>query len=660
MKSFYVTTPIYYVNAAPHAGHAYTTIAADALKRALRLAGRRAFLLTGTDEHGQNIERVAREQGIPEQELCDRNSARFRAVFDSLDVAYDRFIRTTDDVHKRGVLAIWERVAKATAPDGRSAVYSGTYAGWYCPRCEGFKDEDELVQPDNRCLTHEQPCEWTEEQNLFFRLSAYSDWLKAEIESGRLRIDPEVRRNEVLAVIRDGLKDFSVSRARVKWGIPVPERPDHVLYVWVDALSNYVTALGYADGDALYREFWEQGGVRLHVVGKDIIRFHCLYWPALLKAAELPRPTHVFVQGHITKNGRKVAKSTGNIIDPEALIRDFGLDAVRYFLLREAPYGADWDFTDDAFLKRFNADLANDFGNLVSRALTMVHRYCDGRVPPRVAPGEDRSALVESCLARYEKLEFAGALSEVWAHVARANQAIVAFEPWTAAKDPARRGELDAFLYRLLEDVRLAALLVSPVMPRAATRVLAMLGRDGLASPDELGWGRLEPGTALSPVEPLFPRKEKPAAAGEAAAPAPIEKKKEKKPVSDAKKDAAPATPVAPAAAAEGVAIIGIEDFVKVDLRVGLVKEAQRVPKSDKLLQMQVDLGSEVRQIVAGIAEHYAPEQVVGRRIVVVANLAPRKLRGVESNGMVLAASPKGRAVLLAVDGDVAPGTEVK
>lgn len=654
MKSFYVTTPIYYVNAAPHAGHAYTTIAADALKRALRLAGRRVFLLTGTDEHGQNIERVAREQGIPEQQLCDQNSARFRGVFDRLDVSYDRFIRTTGDLHRRGVLAIWERIAKAVAPDGRSAVYSGTYAGWYCPRCEGFKDEDELSQPDNRCLTHEQPCEWTEEQNLFFRLSAYSDWLKAEIESGRLQIDPEVRRNEVLAVIRDGLKDFSVSRARVKWGIPVPGQPDHVLYVWVDALSNYVTALGYADGDPLYREFWEQGGVRLHIVGKDIIRFHCLYWPALLRAAELPRPTHVFVQGHITKNGRKVAKSTGNIIDPEALIRDFGLDAVRYFLLREAHYGADWDFSDEAFLKRFNADLANDFGNLVSRALTMVHKYCDGKVPPRAPAIEDRSGFVAQCLARYERLEFAGALQDIWAHVSRANQAIVAFEPWTAAKDPARRAELDSFLYGLLEDVRLAAVLVSPVMPRAAARVLAMLGRDGSVSSDDLAWGRLEPGSVLSAVEPLFPRRDK--------------DMKEKTPVSDVKPDATPAPAEAPAvavpaaapAAPEAVAIIGIDDFAKVDLRVGLVKEAQRVPKSDKLLQLQVDLGTEVRQIVAGIAEFYAPEQVVGRRIVVIANLASRKLRGVDSNGMVLAASPEGRAVLLTVDGDVPPGTKVK
>ncbi len=386
-RTLFLTTPIYYVNDVPHVGHAYTTIAADTLTRARRLAGHDVFFLTGTDEHGQNIERIAREKGISEQEHCDRISAAFRALWERYDIRYDRFIRTTEEVHRRGVLKLWERLRAAKTPDGRDAVYLGKYSGWYCPRCEGFKDEEELRQPGNVCPDHERSCEWTEEENFFFRLSAYEGWLRETIESDRLHIRPESRRNEILGVIQQGLKDFSVSRARVKWGIPVPEQPDHVLYVWVDALSNYVTALGFADDAADYRHYWVGGDERLHLIGKDIIRFHCLYWPAMLHAAGVPVPTREFAQGFITRDGRKLSKTTGNVIDPVALVERLGPDAARYFLLREAPYGADWDFTEPAFVTRYNADLANDLGNLVSRALTMVARYCDGKVPARPAGG---------------------------------------------------------------------------------------------------------------------------------------------------------------------------------------------------------------------------------------------------------------------------------
>ena len=380
-RTLVLTTPIYYVNDVPHVGHAYTTIAADTLTRARRLAGHDVFFLTGTDEHGQNIERIAREKGISEQEHCDRISAAFRALWERYDIRYDRFIRTTEDVHRRGVLKLWERLRAAKTPDGRDAVYLGKYSGWYCPRCEGFKDEEELRQPGNVCPDHERPCEWTEEENFFFRLSAYEGWLRETIESDRLHIRPESRRNEILGVIKQGLKDFSVSRARVKWGIPVPEQPDHVLYVWVDALSNYVTALGYADDGRAVPPLLGGGDERLHLMGKDIIRFHCLYWPAILHAASVPVPTREFAQGFITRDGRKLSKTTGNVIDPVALVERLGPDAARYFLLREAPYGADWDFTEPAFVTRYNADLANDLGNLVSRALTMAARYCDGKVP---------------------------------------------------------------------------------------------------------------------------------------------------------------------------------------------------------------------------------------------------------------------------------------
>jgi methionyl-tRNA synthetase len=655
-RTYIVTTPIYYVNDVAHVGHAYTTIAADALTRARRLAGHDVFFLTGTDEHGQNIERIARERGIPEQQHCDEIAGTFRRLWEQLDIRYDRFIRTTEDEHRRGVLKLWARLREAKTPDGKDAVYQGLYSGWYCPRCEGFKDEEDLRPPDNVCPDHELPCEWTEEQNFFFRLSAYEEWLRDEIASDRLLIRPESRKNEILGVIRQGLKDFSVSRARVKWGIPVPEEPDHVLYVWIDALSNYITALGFADDGENYRRYWEKADERLHVIGKDIIRFHCLYWPAVLHAAGLPVPSREFAQGFITKDGRKLSKTTGNVIDPVALAERLGPDAARYFLLREAAFGADWDFTDAAFVGRYNADLANDLGNLVSRALTMVSKYCDGKVPPRPGPPRpsDRgleeelqddapvawpyeTGLRNRVLGRYEAIDYSGALAEVWSWISRLNQRIVAVEPWKLAKEPDRREELFGFLYRLLEGVRLVAVLSAPVMPRAVGRIFAMLGLD--ESEPELGdlaWGRLEPGTALGPVTPLFPR---------------IDKDRKETPV-----------PETPPAAPKGETDdrVDIADFARLDLRAAKITAAEKVEGSKKLVKLQVDLGSESRQVVAGIAQTHTPEDLVGKTVVLVANLKPAKLMGVESNGMVLAGSVGGNAVLCTFEGEVAPGTRVK
>jgi methionyl-tRNA synthetase len=661
-RTLLLTTPIYYVNDVPHVGHAYTTIAADTLTRARRLAGHDVFFLTGTDEHGQNIERIAREKGISEQEHCDLVSAAFRALWERYNIRYDRFIRTTEEIHRRGVLKLWERLRAAKTPDGRDAVYVGKYSGWYCPRCEGFKDEEELRQPGNVCPDHERPCEWTEEENYFFRLSAYEGWLRETIESERLLIRPESRKNEILGVIRQGLKDFSVSRARVRWGIPVPERPDHVLYVWVDALSNYVTALGFADDAEPYRRYWAGGDERLHLLGKDIIRFHCLYWPAILHAAGVPEPTREFAQGFITRDGRKLSKTTGNVIDPIALVERLGPDAARYFLLREAPYGADWDFTDAALVGRYNADLANDLGNLVSRALTMAARYCGGKVPPGPAgPAADEAfegilerdgapgstgSLRGGVLERYEQIDFAGALGELWSWVSQLNQRIVAVEPWSLAKDPARREEMEGFLYRLLESVRLVAVLASPVMPRAAGRIFGMLGLgDREPGPSDLAWGLLKPGTPLGSIAPLFPR---------------VDKTKEDKetPVSETTPPAPPKPE--PAAPAPGGDRIDVSDFAKVELRAAKVTAAEKVSGSKKLIKLQVDLGTELRQVVAGIAETYAPEGLVGKTVVVVTNLKPAKLMGVESNGMVLAGSIDGKAVLCTFDAEVAPGTKVK
>ena len=675
-RTLYATTPIYYVNDVAHVGHAYTTIAVDALTRSRRLAGHDAFMLTGTDEHGQNIERIARERGISEQQHCDEIAAKFRELWARYDIRYDRFIRTTDEIHKRGVLRLWEKLRAAMTPDGQDAVFTGTYAGWYCPRCEAYKDEDELRQPGNLCLDHERPCEWLEEQNLFFRLSAYEGWLRQRIESDQLRIRPESRRNEVLGVIRQGLKDFSISRARVKWGIAVPEQPDHVLYVWVDALSNYLTALGFADDAPDYRHYWAGADERLHVIGKDIIRFHCLYWPAILYAAGVPVPTREFGQGFITRDGRRLSKSTGNIIDPVALVERLGPDAARYFLLREAAYGADWDFTDAAFVARYNADLANDLGNLVSRALTMVARYCDGKVPQRWQAPHSKSpkavdftetfatsvnapnaGLADKVLSHYEELAFSEALGEIWSWIGQLNQAIVQVEPWSLAKDSARKAELDGFLYRLLEAVRLVAVLSAPVIPRAAARVFAMLGL-GEREPvtDDLAWGRLEPGTSLGAIAPLFPRVDKTQDSKENA-------------VSEIKPPAAgaPTTPASAGATSSAVSQttaagerIDIAEFAKVELRAARITAAEKIAGSKKLVKLQVDLGGETRQVVAGIAESYEPEALVGKSIVLVANLKPAKLMGVESNGMVLAGSEDGKAVLCTFDAAVAPGTKVK
>ncbi|MGE0454309.1 MAG: methionine--tRNA ligase [Vicinamibacteria bacterium] len=670
----YHTTPIYYVNDVPHPGHAYSTLATDALTRARRLMGQEVFFLTGTDEHGQNIERIAREKGLDAQAYCDRIAEVFKALWQRLEIRYDGFIRTTDELHTRGVLRFWQRLREARTLSGESAIYSGKYAGWYCPRCEGFKTEAELRQPDNVCPDHERPCEWTEEENFFFRLSGFEGWLRDEIGSGRLLIEPAGRRNEVLAVVEQGLQDFSVSRARVKWGIPVPEDPSHVFYVWMDALANYITALDYAGDGPAYRRYWEGAArdgesaappiERLHLVGKEIIRFHCLYWPAMLKAAGLPVPTRVFAHGHLTKNGKRLSKTTGNTIDPNALLDWLGVDAFRYFFLREGSFSQDWDFTESAYVGRYNADLANDFGNLVSRALTMAAKYCDGKLPPRPAAGafaadetlrrlEDPATLAEfqsGVFRRYEALDFGGALAEIWTIVSQLNQRIVEFSPWTVAKDEGRRAELDAFLYRLLEAVRLLAVLASPVVPAAARRVGVMLGLPaGESTPAELAYGRLVPGQPLGSIEPLFPRHEK---------------KKETSVPEDQKPAAAtpapPRTPATAPAASPADGRIDISEFAKVELRVAQVLAAEKVQGSKKLLRIQVDLGSEQRQVIAGIAQFYEPEALVGRKVVIVANLKPAKLMGLESNGMVLAASPDDRAVLLSVESDVPPGTKIR
>lgn len=669
-RTLFHTTPIYYVNDVPHAGHAYCTIACDALARARRLHGDDVFFLTGTDEHGQNIERIAREKGVPEQQYCDEISGVFRELWGSLNIEYDGYIRTTDEIHKRGVLKLWERLRVAKAPDGQDAVYRGKYAGWYCPRCEAFKTDDEMKQPGNICPDHERPCEWTEEENFFFRLSAYQAVLDDLIRSDRMRITPESRKNEVLAVVKQGLQDFSISRARVKWGIPIPDDPSHVFYVWVDALSNYITALGYADDSPGFEKFWGRDAERMHVIGKEIIRFHCLYWPGLLLAAGLRPPSRVFAHGWMTKDGKKLSKSTGNIIDTKVLADQYGVDAVRYYFLRETSFGQDWDFSEAGLAQRFNSDLANDFGNLVSRSLTMIAKYCDGKIPARVEESADNRLTTEGIFASYNALNFSAALTEIWASVSAANQWIVQTAPWNLAKDPARAADLSAFLYRLGERVRVLALLASPVIPASAERVLDMMGipKDAEAR-RSVAYGLLPEGQPLGPIEPLFPRIE----LKKAEAPAPsIPKEQSSKvsqptdevkvaPAADVPRppDAAAPAPVVPAADS-GPELVGIEAFAALDLRTAKIVEAEKIKGSKKLLKLQLDVGGVPRQIVSGIAEAYEPEQLVGRTIILIANLKPAKLMGVESHGMLLAATVDGKAVLAGFEKDVPTGTRVK
>ena len=684
-RTLFHTTPIYYVNDVPHAGHAYCTIASDALARSRRLRGDDVFFLTGTDEHGQNIERIAREKGVQEQAYCDEVSGVFRELWDALDIQYDRYIRTTDEIHKRGVLKLWERLRTAKTPDGQDAIYRGKYAGWYCPRCEAFKTDDEMKQPGNLCLDHERPCEWTEEENFFFRLSAYQSILDDLIRGGGMKIAPESRKNEVLSVVKQGLQDFSISRARVKWGIPIPDDPSHVFYVWVDALSNYITALGYADDAPEFKKFWGKDAERMHIIGKEIIRFHCLYWPGLLIAAGLLPPSRVFAHGWMTKDGKKLSKSTGNIIDPRILADQYGVDGVRYYFLRETPFGQDWDFSEAGLAQRYNSDLANDFGNLVSRSLTMIAKYCDGKIPAGVeesAPGAGADLNAKSIFGAYEALNFSLALTEIWGYVSGANQWIVQTAPWNLAKDPARLPELNAFLYRLAERVRILALLASPVIPSSASRVLDMLGiPKGSPARSKVDYGLLAEGQALGEILPLFPRIELKKATSPAKEKSPTVENEKLDPtitrelsrpeapdptpstVPEAQRAPNAQTPVGAIAAPDVLAesnLVGIEAFGALDFRVAKVIAAEKIKGSKKLLKLQLDVGGVPRQIVSGIAEAYEPEQLVGRTIIVIANLKPAKLMGVESHGMLLAATVDGKAVLAGFEKEVPTGTRVK
>ena len=644
MTKFYITTPIYYPSSKLHIGHSYTTVAADALARYHRRRGHDTYFLTGTDEHGQKIERAAAAEGKTPIQFVDEIVAGIKELWAALHISYDDFIRTSEDRHKAAV----QRAFKQLFDQGD--IYKSSYEGWYCTPCETFWIEGKLKE-GNLCPDCGRPVEMTKEDSYFFRLSKYSDRLLKHIEETDF-IQPASRRNEMVAFINQGLEDLCVSRSTVKWGIPVPVDTNQVIYVWLDALSNYITALGWGtEKDDLYRKYWPAD---VHLVGKEIVRFHTIIWPCILMALGEPLPKKVFGHGWLLfgAGSEKMSKSKGNVVDPFVLIEKYGLDAVRYYLLREVPFGSDGTYTEDAFVLRTNVDLANDMGNLLSRTTQMINKFCDGKVPAPAPEADDKvlSTLAGEVLREYEaaldRLELSTALTALWKLVGRANKYIDEQAPWALAKDPAKEAQLRNVLYSLAESLRFLGVTLTPFLIHTPEKIWDQLGLEPaevrtLNWEEAVAWGGLKAGTAIRRGNPLFPR---------------IEVQKEVPKVEEVQKPAEAvaakaAEPVKVTEPVEGVAQIEYEDFAKVELKVAEVIECEKVPKADKLLKLQLKVGEERRQIVSGIAQHYAPEELIGRRIILVANLKPKALRGVESHGMLLAATAEdGTLSLVTVD----------
>ncbi|MGA2961848.1 MAG: methionine--tRNA ligase [Candidatus Korobacteraceae bacterium] len=677
-KKFYITTPIYYVNARPHIGHTYTTMVCDAIARRQRLLGRDTFFLTGTDEHGQKIERSAAAAGKSPQQFADEISGEFRALWDRLGITYDKFIRTTSAEHKRGTQEMFKLLQQ------RGYIYKGSYSGQYCVFDELYVD---VNTPGAPCPECGRPTETVREENYFFKLSAMEEPLLKLYAENPDFIRPESRRNEVIAFVRSGLRDLSVSRTTFTWGIPVPGDPAHVIYVWLDALCNYITALGFGAPEVAQRALYERYWPGMHMVGKEIVRFHCVYWPAFLLAAGLPLPTGIVAHGWLLFEESKMSKSRGNIVRSETILDVLGADALRYFLMREIVFGQDGSFSFDALVQRYNADLANGLGNLASRTLSMITRYFRGEVPyPERArtPGDEAIAqLAAKVIAdfneSFDAFQFSRALESAWSLVAAVDKYIVENEPWALAEkqDEESRSRLATILYTSAEALRIVTALAHPVLPDSTARIWSQLGLDDIRKLqlNELKWGELKIGTRLGKVEAVFPRADKSViekmqqletegrtmtAASSAAQPAPAIAAEPAKTTAQASQPTTPAPTAASTATATGT--ISIDDFAKIDLRVALVKVAEPVKGTDKLMRLEVDLGTETRQIVAGIAKAYTPEQLIGRKIVIVANLAPRKLRGLESKGMLLAASigEQGTPVLAGFLEDVPVGAKLK
>jgi methionyl-tRNA synthetase len=637
-KPFFITTAIHYVNDLPHIGHMYENIVADTIARHRRRMGDDVWFLTGTDEHGQKIERSAAKEGILPIELADRVVSHYHELWKRLDISHDDFIRTTESRHRVGVLELIRRIQEHNPTD----IYLGEHSGWYCQSEETFIPENQVKGGRDESA---HPVEWTTEKNYFFKLSAYTERLLAHYRANPGFVKPASRLNEVISFVEQGLKDLSISRTAVQWGIPFPGSPDHVIYVWMDALTNYISALGF--GSAEHERLEHYWPADIHLVGKDIVRFHAVYWPAFLMAAGVELPKSVVGHGWWLRDNQKISKSLGNVVRPYNILDDFGADALRYYVLREMVFGQDQNYSDEALLTRYNADLANDLGNTLSRAVKMSDSYFGGKTPPVSCDDNDLKRTAEAVVPEYlremDDLAFQRALEAAWKLVTATNGYIVTKEPWKMFKEGGASEALSRVIWNALEATRLVWVMIAPFLPTSAGKALERIGANPSAiGRESLAWGGLPTGAPVQATDPIFPRVDISEYIGRT--------------MTETKEP----NPETTQAAAPDAVRISIEQFKEVDLRVADVRAAERVPKSKKLLKLTVFTGEDERTIVAGIGTKYAPEELVGRKIIIVANLQPAKLMGVESNGMVLAAELNGEPSLLSVDPATPAGTKVR